>query len=281
MQEETKGVFFMLISATLFSIGGLFIKLIPWAPYSINCGRCIIGIIVFGGYLILTKHRFVLTLPSMLGALAVAGTTVFYNMATKFTTAGNAIILEYTSPIFIILLMYLLFKKKPQKEDIIAALAVIFGIFWFFLDGFSTGHHFGNALGICSAICCGFIYVIKLNPKADLATSIFFGLILGAIIGIPSLAAETNFEPRTLLYVAVLGVFQLGLAYVFFFLSLSRCQPIPAVLAGAAEPILNPVWVAIFYGETISPIAFPGMIIVCLTVILYNLYEAKKEPRKE
>lgn len=281
MSEEIKGILYMLISTTFFSIGGVFIKLVSWAPNSINCGRCMIAVFVFGGYLFLTKHRFKLTLPSFLGALAIAGTTVFYNMATKYTTAGNAVVLEYTSPIFIIILMYLLFKKKPRKEDIIAAFAVMLGIFWFFLDGFSTGHHLGNALGICSAISISFVYVIKLNPREDLATSIFFGLLLGSLIGIPSLVTETNFDPVTLLYVLILGVFQLGLAYVFFFLGLTRCQPIPAVLAGALEPILNPFWVMIFYGETISLIALPGMVIVCLTVIIYNLYGAKKELRGE
>lgn len=277
MKEQSKGALLMAISAVFFSIGGVLIKMIPWGALATNGGRCIFGVIVYGIYLMIAKKKLVINGPTLLGALGIMGTTFFYNTATKFTTAANAIILEYTSPIFIVLMLYLFFHKKPCKADIIATVAVVFGIFWFFLDSLSTGHYLGDALGLCSAVCVSVVYVLKLNPRADLASLIFFGLLASSVAFGPFIAQESVFTPTVLCWVAALGVFQLGFAYIFFFLGLSRCNPVPAVLAGSLEPILNPVWVAIFYGEMISPLAMPGIAVVLITVLTYNIVMAKKE----
>lgn len=277
MKEQTKGVIFMLISAVFFSIGGLFIKMIPWGPFAINGARCIIATLVFGIYLIVIKKKPVINATTFLGALGIMGTTVFYNAATKFTTAGNAIILEYGAPVFIILFSYLFFKKKPQKADILVSGSIIFGMVWFFLDSLSGGGFLGNFLGVCAAVSLSIVYVVKLHPQTDMASVIFFGLLFGAVSCAPFIPAETVFTAKIWFYITLLGIFQLGLAYILFFLSVTRCNPIPAVVAGSLEPILNPIWVAIFYGEMIRPLALPGVFIVLLSVIIYNLYIAKQE----
>lgn len=277
MREQTKGAIYMAVSAVFFSIGGVFIKMIPWGPFAINGVRCLIAAAVFGLYMLAVKKKPVMNLPTFLGSLGIIGTTVLFNVATKFTTAGNAIILEYTSPVFIILLTYLFFRKKPSKADLIAAILVIFGIFWFFLDSLSTGHYLGDFLGICSAMAVSIVYVLKLHPRADMASLIFFGLVFSGVLCIPFLSQETEFSLSIWGYATALGALQLGLAYILFFFGLSRCNPVPAVLAGTLEPILNPVWVALFYGEVISLLALPGVIVVLGTVLVYNIYTAKKE----
>lgn len=277
MKEQTKGALLMATSAVFFSLGGLFIKLIPWNAMTTNGLRCAFASAIFGIYLLVTKRKWVVNGPTLLGALGLLGTTIFFNAATKFTTASNAIILEYTSPIFIILFSYLFFKKKPQKADIYVAAAVIFGMIWFFLDSISSGNYFGNILGLCTAVSVSIVYVIKLNPKTDMASSIFFGLLFAAILGTPFIAQETVFTAEVWVYSVLLGVVQMGLAYIIFFQGLTRCPPVLAVVGSSLEPILNPIWVAIFYGEMIRPLAFPGVMIVLLSVILYNVYMAKQE----
>lgn len=277
MKEETKGVLLMALSAVFFSLGGLFIKLVPWGPVAINGVRCVFATAIFGLYMIVIKKKPVINVPTFLGALGLLGTTSFFNAATKFTTAGNAIILEYTSPVFIILLSYLLFKKKPQKADILVAASVLFGMIWFFLDSLSAGGLLGNIFGICAALSVSIVYVLKLHPKTDMASLIFFGLLFAAVTGTPFIVKETVFTPEVWFCVTVLGVIQMGLAYIIFFLGITRCSPVPAVVAGSLEPILNPIWVAIFYGEMIHPMAFPGVIIVLLSVICYNVYSARRE----
>ena len=277
MKEETKGALLMSLSAVFFSLGGLLIKLIPWGPVTINGVRCVLATAVFAVYMAAIKKKPVINLPTLLGALGLLGTTSFFNAATKFTTAGNAIILEYTSPIFIILLSYILFKKKPQKADLCVAAAVLFGMVWFFLDSLSSGGVLGNLFGICAAISVSIVYVIKLHPKTDMASLIFFGLLFAAVTGTPFIVKETVFTPEVWICIAVLGLVQMELAYIIFFLGITRCSPVSAVVAGSLEPILNPIWVAIFYGEMIRPLAFPGVVIVLLSVILYNVYMAKRE----
>ncbi len=277
MTEQTKGVLIMAASAVFFSVGGVFIKMIPWNPLAINGVRCLVGAAVFGVYMAVSGRKFTLNIATFAAALSVFGTTVFYNAATKFTTAANAITLEYTSPVFIIAFSYLFFGKKPGKADVIACAAVFLGIFWFFLDGLSTGNVLGNGLGLCSALCVSVVYVLKLRPETDLAAAIFFGLVLGGVVCVPALAGETALTFAAVFRAVLLGAFQLGVAYILFFQGLRRCDPVPAVLAGSLEPVLNPVWVALFYGEYISPLAFHGVVIVLLTVLLYNLSLARRE----
>ena len=94
MSEHTKGVLIMVCSAVFFSIGGLFIKMIPWSPFAINGVRCMVGALVFGVYMLWQKKKITFNKPTLLGAVCVAGTAVLYNTAMKFTTTINGIARE-------------------------------------------------------------------------------------------------------------------------------------------------------------------------------------------
>ncbi len=276
MKTQTKGVLLMALSAVFFSIGGIFIKLIPWSPFAINSVRCLLGAAVVFVYMAAIKKKPAVNFATLLGIGTIIGTTVLFNAATKYTTAANAITLEYTSPAFIILFSFLFFRKIPKKADIIACIAVFFGIFWFFLDGLSVGNLFGNTLGLCTGVVASMLYVLKHDPKMDYISAIFLGLLFSGIACFPSLLTETSFSPGIIVCAVILGIFQLGVAYVLFIMGMRDCDPVPAVLAGSLEPILNPVWVALFYGELISPVALPGAIIVLATVTVYNVYSVKR-----
>lgn len=102
-------------SAACFSTGGLLIKLIPWDPPTINGVRTLIAGIVIGLYLIITKHPLKFNRIVFVGALCMAGVTTFFTIANKLTTAGNAILLQYTAPVWIIILMAVLFGVRPGK----------------------------------------------------------------------------------------------------------------------------------------------------------------------
>ena len=91
-------------------------KLIPWNPLAINGVRNLIASAVIGCFLIVTRHRLKMNLTVLAGAVCMAGVTTFYTIANKLTSAGNAIVLQYTAPIWIIVLMYLFFGKRPGKR---------------------------------------------------------------------------------------------------------------------------------------------------------------------
>ncbi len=103
MSARHKGTLCVFLSAVLYSIGGLCIKLIPWSGMAINGARTAIALLVIGLYLKITRHRLRTNLWVLVGAVAVCGTNILFSVANKLTTAGNAIVLQFTAPIFVIL----------------------------------------------------------------------------------------------------------------------------------------------------------------------------------
>ena len=130
-----KGTAAMLCASFCFSLGGLFIKVIPWNPLAINGARNLIACTVIGIYIWITHHKIRFNLTVLVGAISMAGVTTLFAIANKLTTAGNTIILQYTAPIWIVILMFLIFGQKPDRIAIVSILIVLAGILCFFFEG--------------------------------------------------------------------------------------------------------------------------------------------------
>ena len=124
LKKERRGTLFVFLAALLYSVGGLCIKVSPWGGMAINGGRTAIALVVIGAYLAVTRHRLKLNRWVLLGALAVFGTNAFFSLANKMTTAANAIVLQFTAPIFVIVFSGVFFRRRPDKLDLGACAAV-------------------------------------------------------------------------------------------------------------------------------------------------------------
>jgi drug/metabolite transporter (DMT)-like permease len=113
-------------------------------------------------------------------------------------------------------------------------------------------------------------------PDSDPISSVFWGDVTSAVIGLPFLLRETEFTPQALGSVFVLGAFQVGLAYVLMCIGLKTTPAVTASLVSGIEPILNPILVAIFYHESVGPLSLLGAVIVVATVIVYNVLRSKQ-----
>lgn len=277
MRPERKGVLFVATAAVLYSIGGLCIKLIPWSGLSINAGRSAIGILVLGLYLLLTHHKLKFNRWILIGSIGVCGTNTFFAMANKMTTAANAIVLQFTAPIFVILFGFLFFRKIPKKLDLYACAAVFGGIAFVFVDSLNMGGMFGNFVALLSGVSYAVMFLLNELPDSDPLSSVFWGYILSALIGIPSILQESDFTTNTLVTLVVLGVFQLAMGHICLCTGLSMTPPVTACLVSGLEPVLNPILVAIFYGETVGLFALVGAVIVVVSVVAYNVLEAKQQ----
>jgi len=114
------------------------------------------------------------------------------------------------------------------------------------------------------------------SPKYDTLSALVLGLAISALVGSPFIALETDFSARALLIVVVLGVFQLGLAYVFFTLATRHTPPTAMALLSCLEPVMNPVLVAIFYGEAMGWLSIIGAVIVVSSIALYGVLKARR-----
>jgi len=275
VDKKKAGTFYVFTAATLFSIGGLCYKIIPWHALAINSARNMIAAVIVFLFMKAIGHRLRFNRTVFIGSLCIAGTNNLFSLANKLTTAGNTIILQFTAPIFIILLTFLIFGVRPKKDDVIACILVLLGIGFFVVDGLSAGNMLGNVLALVSGLSYAGVFMLNSAKDSDPLSSVLIGQIYSVFIGLPFLMNVNDPGTPALAAVVILGVFQLGLAYVFLTKGLETTPAITASLVTGIEPILNPLWVAIFYKEVFTPMAMTGAVIVFTTIIIYNYRKAR------
>ena len=281
MQEKTKpalyGPLMMLIACILFSTGGILCKLIPWSPLAINGVRTLLGGGLIGIYLLATHHKLRFNFKIFIGAVCMGGVTTLFLVANKLTTAANAIVLQYSAPIWLILWSALLLKKKPLFRDIITIAAVLVGIVFFFLDGIGSGTTWGNIAGLGAGLFYSGLFLLNSLPGADALSSLFIGQMGTGILLSPLVFRESDLSAVPVITVICLGLFQVGLGYIFFNLGTKYTSPVTASIIAGIEPILNSVLVMIFWKEMLKPLSLIGAVIVIAAILLYNIFSAKKQ----
>lgn len=278
--SKNGGIVCVFLASVFFSIGGLCVKLIPWSALAINGARNLIGAAVIGAFLAITHHRPVINRPVIIGALSTMGVTTLFTVSNKLTTAANAIVLQYTAPVFVMLFMAAFFHTKPLRADIIICATVLGGVCLFFVDGLRTGSLPGDLAAILSGVCYAGVFMMNAAEGADALSSCFFGQLAAGLVFSPFCLRETEFSPSVLAVVAVLGIVQVGLSYILLSLGIRRTPPVAASLIAGLEPVLNPLWVALFYGEAVSPLAMVGAAVVFGSILIYNIRGSRREKEK-
>ena len=276
--NRRRGVLFVFLASVCFSTGGLFIKLIPWSALAINGARNLVGAAVIGLYLLLTRRKVVFSRRVLTGALSMIGVTTLFALANKMTTAANAIVLQFTAPVFVILLMAVIYRQKPTRTDILTCFAVLLGVVLFFVDGIRMGNLPGNVIAVVSGICYAGVFMMNTGKGADAISSCFLGQLAAGIVFTPLCLQESDFSARVLSAVLALGVIQVGGAYILFSIGIRHTPPVTASLITGMEPILNPLLVAAFYGEAVSALSVIGSVIVVFSILAYNLRLARSKP---
>ncbi len=272
MNTKQQGLIYTLLSALCFATAGILLKVNTWSSLSVSGFRSAFALIIFIVYMVLTKHPMRMNWQVWLGAIANTLMMVCFVMANRLTTAANAIILQFTMPVYIILLLWIFEKKKPQLSSVIASGCCLIGICFFFFDRITATGMLGNILALASGLFYAVVFLIKRIPKADFESSAVLSFAINIVLGIPFLMQETDFGATNIWTGILLGVVQLGAAYMFLNAALDKASPIAVALASMAEPIVSPVLVAVFYGETIGGVSLIGAVIVLVSALAYNLF---------
>lgn len=270
MTEIQKGSISIFIAATLWSFGGLLGKTIPISGLSIAILRGGISALTIAIYR--KTFRVHLSKSVLIAAISLSFTTLFYMMSNKLTTAANAILLQYTSPVYIIFFAWMLYHQKPKKIDIYALAGVFIGMTIFFSRELSGGHLVGDLLGLASGVCFAGVFFANKLPNANPVDAVYLGNVFTFFL-LPLVFFDQSLYSMTLnstLLLIIMGVFQLGIAYILFSIGISKVSATSANIIATIEPVLNPVWVFLFLNEVPHPIALLGGGIVLLTVLIYN-----------
>ncbi|HMU93668.1 MAG TPA: EamA family transporter [Anaerolineales bacterium] len=273
LSERRKAILFLALAAILWSTSGLFIKILDWQPLSILAARSFFAAIVFLVYLRRIPMRF--NLWQLLAAGMFILTQFLFITSTKLTTAANAIFLQYTAPIYVVLLAFWFLHEKPSRVDWLSMLIIFIGLTLFFGDKLSTEGFYGNLLAILSGVTSAVMMVsFRAQKDGNPAESNLIAFLITAAFGFPFVLKETwTVESWSIL--AFLGVFQIGFAFIFFTQGIKHIPALEANLIGTLEPVLNPIWVFLFYGESMGAYALIGGLVVLGGVVLSAVGSAK------
>ncbi|MPM43567.1 hypothetical protein SDC9_90244 [bioreactor metagenome] len=263
----------MAICAMMWSIAGIFIKQIDWNPFVIAGYRSLLGAGVLFVYMRATGQRLRISRNALINMVFMAGTFLAFISANKLTTAANAIVLQFTAPIFI-LLYAALFQRKPMAaRDYVAVVCTFGGIAIFFMGGLKAGNLAGNAVAVLSGVLFAGIFLSVGGAKPEEKMSgMLLGHLLTAAVGIPvSLLQPITPTPRAVVSLVILGIVQLGIPYILLGLASDSCPPLACCLIGALEPLLNPVWVFLFDGERPGVASLLGGVIVIASVTVHSI----------
>lgn len=263
-----KAVGLLLAGAVCWSLAGVLFKYVEWPGLAAASGR---GLIAALFLLAVTWRSLRFTWsPLQLGAAAAyAACTILFTLANKMTTAANAILLQYTAPVWIALLGAWLLNERATRADWLTIAAVFGGLALFFYEGLRLNNVTGLLVALASGLGFAVMTILMRKQKATSALeSIILGNLLGFFIGLPVLWTAPALPSSGWIALGLLGTVQLGLAYLFYAKAIKHVTALQAVLIPVLEPILNPVWVMLAVGEKPSALALLGGAIVLGAVTL-------------
>ena len=247
-QQHSRAIAGLIGAALLWSMGGVLLKSVHCHPLGVAGGRGIIAAVFL--MVCLRRVRLRIT-PLMLGAaVAYAGTTALFAAANQLTTAANAILLQYTAPIYVAWLGRWLLGERVTRLDW-ATIGVVFaGMALFFGDKLTTDGLTGSLLAIVSGVAFAFMTVLLRKQRdAEPADSIVLGNLIAAAIGLPFLIAVPPTDAPSWGALVALGTLQLGLSYFLYARAIKHVTALGSILILMIEPVLNPIWVALTLGE--------------------------------
>lgn len=271
----------LVLAALCWSLGGLLIKAIDWPPLAVAGGRGLLAAV----FLMLTngRLRFTFSRMQLIAACAYAGCTVFFVLATKYTTAANAILLQYTAPVWIALLSAGLLREPATRRDWLLITIVLTGMMLFFADGLELSGWLGNSYGIISGLSFAAMTIaLRRQKDGSPVESIILGNLLAFVIGAPFMMGAPLPSPIGWGALALLGFVQLGCSYWLYARAIRQVTALEAVIIPFFEPVLNPLWVFLAQGEKPGPWALVGGVIVLGAVCwraLDSLRATNQSPR--
>lgn len=262
----------MIVTALLWSLAGLAIKSVEWNPMGIAGARSAIAAIV----LLVANGTpgFNWSFPQVGGAITYAGTVISFAFANKLTTAANAILLQYTSPVWIALLGAAFLGERATWKDWLTIATVIAGMTLFFADDLTQTSLIGTIIAISSGFFFGSLTLfLRKQKKESPMETVLLGNILTALICVPFMLGSSP-GSRGWLLLMLSGVFQLGVPYILHATAIKHVPALDAVLITAIEPILNPLWVLLVFGERPGRWALAGGAIVLASVTVRGILAA-------
>lgn len=262
---HTRSIGMLVVASFCWSLGGLLIKAVDWPPLAVAGGRGLIAAL----FLLATNRglQFRFSRPQIIGAVGYAACTVTFVTATKLTTAANAILLQYTAPVWIALFGAWLIGERATRADWLTIGIVLAGMSLFFAEGLELTAVLGNSIAVLSGMSfAAMTLALRSQKDSSPVESIIMGNLLAALIGLPWLISAPSLSFAGWAALVALGVVQLGVSYWIYARAIRHVSALEASIIPVIEPILNPVWVMLMMGEKPAPLALVGGAVVLAAI---------------
>lgn len=274
------------LAALLFSTGGAAIKATQFGGWQVASFRS--GVAAITLLLVLPGARRGMTWRAAVVAVAYAATLVSFVLANKLTTSANAIYLQSTAPLYLLLLGPVLLHEKITRRDIPVLLAVIGGLILVFLgtdepSSTATDPARGNMIALGSGLSyalmlCGLRWLGRDgDARGEGIAAVVLGNAFACLVGLPMALPLGSARPVDWAVILYLGVFQIGLAYVLVTRGIRKVRAIEVSLLLLVETALNPVWSWLVLGERASALAVAGGVLIVGATVLQSLRAAPVE----
>ncbi|MFR7450233.1 MAG: DMT family transporter [Butyricicoccus sp.] len=262
--NRKKGIYLLVLTSILWSFSGVCTKFISWNGFAVAGIRGLIAALLL--LIVNRRPRLPRSGFQVAAIFSYVGLVVLLILSTKLTTAANAILLQYTAPIYSAILGYFVLKEPVTRHDITVIVLVLIGLAVFLYDGLADGRMAGNLIALLSGVCYGAMNVFMRKCDKDApADNIFWGNLLAFVLMLPFMGRPEI----TAVFIGIflfMGIFQLGLAYILYSIAIPHVPALEATIITVLEPILNPVWVMLFYGEKPGIRTIIGGAIVLLAI---------------
>lgn len=273
---------FMAMCAALWSTSGALIKLIEWNGMVITCLRSTIAGVALYFYLRLLGKKLVINRFTLTSAIAVCIKYVFFVVGNKLTSSTAMVALQYTNPVFVLLISMLFFHKKIKRKDMLVAVATAAGIAMLTLDKAGPSSTAGNLMGLTVGVTTAVMYLMTSRSSSyeESLSMITLGHFYTAIIMSPFLfVSNITFTPQNVGSLLLLGLMQQAAAYALFSFATRSAPPLTCCLIACINPLLNPVWTAVIVHEIPGLVTIVGFIIVLGSITLWSVSNANEKTK--
>ena len=278
--SKQNALFLMVLVTLIWSANGLLIKLVDWTPMAISGMRssfAVVALLPFMG-----KPRKWFSMESLVGGTAFAGALVTFVIATKLTTAANAIFLQLTAPVYVALFSWWILKERISALDWIVTAVIMGGMLLFFGDNLTMEGFWGNISAILSAVCWAVFVLFYRKEKDDAPLKIpIIGHVICTLTGLPFVIDAGWWPTSGGIWIIPMGAVGAGLSFVLYTWVIKRLEAIEAIITQTIEPIFNPVWVFLVVGERPGPWALLGGGIVLTSITLHAILRQKNRRHHE
>lgn len=263
--RHRKGLIYISLCAFLWSSSGLFIKVLQVSAFHISFYRSAIAALTITAVTLYRhkKIKFELDSLSLLASFFYAGILILFVIATKMTTAANAIFLQFTAPIYLLVLEPVFLKTKFEIKNLVTIIFCIGGMVLFFFGRLELGNVYGNLVAICSGICFAMFTLLlrykRIKHKSvNTLGSVILGNLLVAVISFFIIYPEFSLSSTETTILIYIGMIQIGISYIIFNAGIKYVTATESMIIAMMEAIFNPVWVFIGIGEVPSVYAIIG-----------------------